>query len=343
VKFGVFDHLDRAGGPDTDIGQQYADRLALTELYDRAGLYAYHVAEHHGTPLGMAPSPGLFLAAVAQRTTRLRFGPLVSVLGLQHPLRILEEMCMLDQLSGGRLELGIGRGASPIELGFFDVTPDDAAEIYREAVEILLAGADSGRISADGPRFVLRGVPVHLTPVQRPHPPLWYAAARPESARWAAERGINIVVGGATPSDIRRLTDAYRAAWSRAGQTSTLPLLGMSRHVVIADTDAEARDAARPAYELWYDHLTLLWRENDVPFPLPFPESFEAAAAAGLFLVGSAPTVRDAALRETAETGVNYVLCRLAFGDLPLEVSKRSVALLADEVMPAFSEYEGVA
>src|SRR5690349_1680990 len=86
VKFGVFDHLDRAGGPDTDIGRQYADRLALTEHYDRAGLYAYHVAEHHGTPLGMAPSPGMFLAAVAQRTTRLRFGPLVSVLGLQHPV-----------------------------------------------------------------------------------------------------------------------------------------------------------------------------------------------------------------------------------------------------------------
>lgn len=92
----------------------------------------------------MAPSPGLFLAAVAQRTTRLRFGPLVSILGLQHPLRIFEEMCMLDQLSGGRLELGIGRGASPLELGFFDVAPYDAAEIYREAVEILLAGADAG-------------------------------------------------------------------------------------------------------------------------------------------------------------------------------------------------------
>lgn len=340
MKFGVIDHLDRAGGADTDIGRQYADRLALTEHYDRARLYAYHLAEHHGTPLGMAPSPGLFLAAVAQRTTRLRFGPMVSVLGLQHPLRVLEEMCMLDQLSGGRLELGIGRGASPFELGFFDVTPDAAAEIYREAVEILLAGSDSGRISADGPRFVLRGVPLHLTPVQRPHPPLWYGVGRPESARWAAERDVNIVVGRGTPSDIRRLTDVYRAAWSRTGETSTLPLLGMSRHVVIADTDTEARDAARLAYELWYDHITLLWRESDVTFPLPFPPSFDAAFAAGLCLVGSAATVREAMLRETAEAGVNYILCRLAFGDLPLEVSQRSVALLADEVMPAFPELE---
>lgn len=98
--------------------------------------------------------------------------------------------------------------------------------------------------------------------------------------------------------------------------------------------------AARPAYELWYDHLTLLWRENDVPFPLSFPPSFDAAVAVGLCLVGSSATVREAVLRETAEAGVNYVLCRLAFGDLPLEVSKRSVALLADEVMPAFPEPE---
>src|ERR1700754_2759819 len=115
MRFGVFDHLDRAGGADLDIAKQYADRLELVEQYERAGFYAYHLAEHHGTPLGLAPSPGLFLAAVAQRTTTLRFGPLVYPLGLYHPLRLAEEICMLDQMSGGRLELGVGRGASPYE------------------------------------------------------------------------------------------------------------------------------------------------------------------------------------------------------------------------------------
>jgi alkanesulfonate monooxygenase SsuD/methylene tetrahydromethanopterin reductase-like flavin-dependent oxidoreductase (luciferase family) len=228
VRFGVFDHLDRAGGAHTDIGRQYADRLVLVEHYDRAGLHAYHLAEHHGTPLGMAPSPGIFLAAVAQRSTRLRFGPLVSLLSLQHPLRVLEEVCMLDQLSGGRLEFGIGRGASPFELGFFDVTPEDAAAVYGEVVEILLGGATSGHVSAEGPRFVLRDVPMHLAPVQRTYPPLWYGVGRPESARWAAERGVNIV---GLASAIRPLTDTYRAAWRRRGGAGALPLLGMSRHV----------------------------------------------------------------------------------------------------------------
>ena len=115
MEFGVFDHLDRHGGALADY---YEDRLKIAEAYDRAGFYAYHLAEHHATPLGMAPSPSVFLAAVAQRTTRLRFGPLVWPMPLHHPLRLIEEICMLDQLSGGRLELGFGRDAAPIELEY---------------------------------------------------------------------------------------------------------------------------------------------------------------------------------------------------------------------------------
>ena len=102
MKFGVFDHMDHPGRP---LDQHFTDRLRLAEVYDRLGLYGYHVAEHHFTPLGMASSPGIFLSAVAQRTTTLRFGPLVYILPFYHPLRLAEEVCMLDQLSGGRLEL----------------------------------------------------------------------------------------------------------------------------------------------------------------------------------------------------------------------------------------------
>ena len=87
MKFGVFDHMDRATMP---LGAQYENRLKLIEAYDRLGFHAYHVAEHHSTPMGMAPSPSVFLAAVAQRTRRLRFGPMVYALPLHHPLRLIE-------------------------------------------------------------------------------------------------------------------------------------------------------------------------------------------------------------------------------------------------------------
>ena len=113
MKFGVFDHVDRG---DLPLAQHYENRLRLTEVYDREGFYAYHIAEHHSTPLGTAGAPGVLLSAVVQRTKRLRIGTLVYTLPLVNPLRLLEEVCMLDQMSNGRLELGIGRGSSPYEL-----------------------------------------------------------------------------------------------------------------------------------------------------------------------------------------------------------------------------------
>src|SRR5262245_726152 len=133
MKFGVFDHMDDSGSP---LGLQFENRLKLAEAYDRFGFHAYHLAEHHGTPLGLAPSPSVFMAALAQRTTRLRFGPLVYLLPLYHPLRLIEEICMLDHMSGGRLELGVGRGVSPIEVGFFGVDPAQGPRQFPEALRV---------------------------------------------------------------------------------------------------------------------------------------------------------------------------------------------------------------
>ena len=109
MQFGIFDQNDRGPYP---LGKQYENRLQLIEFYDQAGFRTYHMSEHHSTPLSLTPSPSVFLAAVAQRTKRLRLGPLVYVLPAHHPLRLAEEICMLDHLSDGRLDVGIGRGAS---------------------------------------------------------------------------------------------------------------------------------------------------------------------------------------------------------------------------------------
>ena len=147
MRYGVFDHLDHAAGPLTS---HYEMRLALIEKYDRAGFHAYHLAEHHGTTHGAAPSPGLFLAAAAQRSTRLRLGAMVFCIPLYHPIRLLEEICMLDQMSGGRLEMGIGRGISPIEGDFFGVDAGDALAIYREGLELILKGLQGGDLSFKG-------------------------------------------------------------------------------------------------------------------------------------------------------------------------------------------------
>src|ERR671925_1834979 len=143
VAFGVFDWIDRGRAP---LRQLYEERLQLLEVADAAGFFCYHLAEHHATPLGMAPSPALFLTAAAQRTRRIRLGPLVYLLPLYHPLRLIEEVCMLDHLSGGRLDLGVGRGVSPYELAYWNVPFLEAVAMCEEALDVILRGLRGGRL-----------------------------------------------------------------------------------------------------------------------------------------------------------------------------------------------------
>src|SRR4030081_2660683 len=219
MEFGVFDHLDRYGGPLADF---YEDRLRIAEAYDRAGFYAYHLAEHHSTPLGMAPSPSVFLAAVAQRTRRLRFGPMVYALRFSHPLRLIEEICMLDQMSGGRLEIGFGRGASPIELGFFGQDPKKAQAVYTEGLELVLKGMTEKTLSFAGEHFRFDKVPMAIAPFQKPHPPVWYGVHSPDAAERAARKGLH-TVSLDPPAETKVSADRYRAVWRAARGDAPLP------------------------------------------------------------------------------------------------------------------------
>ena len=188
VALGLFDWIDRGTAP---LHQLYEERLHLLEAADAAGFFAYHLAEHHATPLGMAPSPALFLSAAAQRTRRIRLGPLVYLLPLSHPLRLIEDVCMLDPRSGGRLELGVGRGGSPYELGYFGVDAADTRAHFTETLAVLLAGLTHARLTFEGRYYRYHNVPMALGPFQRPYPPLWYPTHHPERVGYAARHGYH--------------------------------------------------------------------------------------------------------------------------------------------------------
>jgi alkanesulfonate monooxygenase SsuD/methylene tetrahydromethanopterin reductase-like flavin-dependent oxidoreductase (luciferase family) len=325
--------MDRAGG---DVGRQFADRLRLIELYEKSGFHAYHIAEHHATPLGMAPSPSVFLAAVAQRTKTLRFGPLVYTVNLYHPLRLIDEICMLDQLSGGRLELGVGRGISPYEVGYYGIDPATGPERFAEALEVVLKGLTQQRLTYKGRYFTFEDVPIEMQPVQKPHPPLWYGANSLESADRLARQRCNTVVG-MKADGVGQFAARFRAAWKALERREEdMPFIGLSRHIVVGDTDREAQSAAKRAFVLWYDALIHLWRAHGVGLPRQLiPAEFEDALSAGYIIAGSPSTVRERMKQDNEVAGINYCLCRLAFGDLSVEESTRSVELFAREVMPA--------
>jgi alkanesulfonate monooxygenase SsuD/methylene tetrahydromethanopterin reductase-like flavin-dependent oxidoreductase (luciferase family) len=331
MEFGVFDHLDRQGGALADY---YEDRLRITEAYDRAGFYAYHLAEHHSTPLGMAPSPSVFLAAVAQRTRRLRFGPLVWAMPLHHPLRLIEEICMLDQLSRGRLEIGFGRGSVPIEIEYYGVDPNEAQEIYAEATELVLAGLTHKVLDFQGKRFSFNNVPMDIEPVQKPHPPIWYGVHMPESAERAARRNLN-VVSLDPPEQTRLCMQRYRTVWPQVHASATsFPKLGLGRFIVVAANDAEARTLARRAYLAWHASFTHLFRLHGREQSHPRPETFDLLVERGQGIAGSPATVTELLSSQLAATGCNYVVGQFAFGDLSLQECLQSIGLFAKDVMP---------
>jgi alkanesulfonate monooxygenase SsuD/methylene tetrahydromethanopterin reductase-like flavin-dependent oxidoreductase (luciferase family) len=328
MKFGVFDHLDRNDRP---LHAFYEERLKIVEAYDRGRFYAYHTAEHHATPLGLAASPSVFLAAVAQRTRRLRFGPLVYTLPLHHPLRLAEEICMLDQLSEGRFELGVGRGISPIETAYYGVNPDHRQKMYLEALQILRLALTSRKLTFHGEYYDYADVPVEIEPFQKPHPPFWSGVGTPEGGETAGRNGFHMVANALT-SQVGAITERYRAAC----KTSHTRLLGLARFVIMGETDDEALIIARRAYPLWHRHFHHLFRlHGTIPAMGERPPHFDQIKDGGRGIAGSPATVTRMIKEQMAEAGTNDFVAQFAFGDLTSVEVIRTVDLFVREVMPA--------
>jgi alkanesulfonate monooxygenase SsuD/methylene tetrahydromethanopterin reductase-like flavin-dependent oxidoreductase (luciferase family) len=345
VKFGIFDHLDRGDAP---LHQFYEERIQLVEEADRLGIASYHLAEHHWNPVGMAPLPGVFLGAVAKRTKTIRFGPLAYALAFHNPLILAEEICMLDHMSGGRFELGVGRGISPWELNLFGVTQPETRDIFREAMDIILMYFTQDHVTHRGQRWQYYDVPVEIKPLQKPFPPLWYGSTSGATRDYIAGLGAAMNGGWAPNARIRQGTDAYRTAWEKAKDSpwrkmipATEPTLGSVRMVVVTETDAEGQALIRAAHDRWYASLEKL--ANSFGFRSLFlAPTFEIAQRVGYVIAGTPDTVRAQLQTHIAESGVNYLLLQLAFGNLTHAQQMRSLELFATEVMPKLAQAEKV-
>lgn len=331
IQFGVFDHLDRN---DLPLQDYYEARLQTIEAYERGGFFAYHLAEHHATPLGMAPSPTVFLAAVAQRTRRLRFGPMVYALPLYHPLRLIEEICMLDQMSRGRLELGFGRGASPIEIEYFGVDPAEAEQIYDDTMAMIRRALTESKLTFHGAHHRFDNVPIALEPLQRPMPPLWYGMHALESAERAARNRQRVI--SLDPHDLAcALVQRYRETWRATHGDEAWPLMGLGRFIVVAPTDAEALALARPAYLRWHESFMYLFHLHRRTLRHARPPTFDELIERGQGVAGSPATVAAFLQNQIRASGANYLVGQFAFGHLGQAETLRSIEMFVAQVMPA--------
>ena len=343
MKFGLFDHLERSS--DRSLATQYDERLEFAAAADDAGFYCLHVAEHHSSPLNMVPVPGIWLSALARATKQMRLGPLCYLLPLYSPLRLIEELCMLDHLSKGRLEIGIGRGVSPFEMKYHNVEHDQSREIFADAYACIRAGLGKEEFSYSGPHYQYENVPFPFQPLQQPTPAFWYGSSNTTGATWAGEHGMHFVANGSI-EHAKPNIDAYRAALAKRGSVEKHKAefagggaIGQLRHIVVADTDEEAIAIAKPAME--HHAASLNWireRNNADAFAARLnvhrDTSYEGWAEKGMVIAGSPETITRELTRQVEYLGVNYLCLYMFFGTMTLPQAQRSLALFRTEVMP---------
>jgi alkanesulfonate monooxygenase SsuD/methylene tetrahydromethanopterin reductase-like flavin-dependent oxidoreductase (luciferase family) len=348
MKFGIFDHLERRR--DVPLDQQYRERLELVAQADQAGFHCYHVAEHHHSPLCLAPNQAVYLAAVAQCTQRLLFGPLVYVLPLHHPVRLLEEISMIDNLSNGRFQIGIGRGTGGgQEFAMWGGNPEENNERFHESFQILMRGLTSDFLSFDGKYFHFRDLWMELKPKQKPYPPFWYAG----NPVHAAEYGGNFVCFSSI-QDLPQVAARYQESWQKQQQENdpslphvAQPLYGARTMFFLAETDQEAVDRARASYQVYSRNYAKPVPAGAVPQPRPAgprnlyspgEADFDTARQWERVVVGSPDTVREYVERYVAQSSCNYLVASFQWGDLTHQEASRSLELFSTEVMAQFAD-----
>jgi len=330
---------------------EYLDEL---ETAERLGFDGVCVNEHHQSAYGTMPSPNLMAAALVRRTSRVRIAVLGNAIGLRdHPIRVAEEIAMLDVMSGGRIISGFvrGIGCEHFSLG---VNPTYSRERFYEAHDLILrAWTEPGPFSFEGKHFRVRYANIWPRPLRRPHPPVWLPSqGSPETIAFAAQHRYPFITVFTPYANARRLFGEYREAAARAGYRAAPRQLGFAVPVHVAPTDEAARREATP-HVLWLFRRGLKIPPHFLAPPGYLSEdtlrrflmagvrppgelSFDELARDGYVLVGSPATVRDRIRAMQRDLGIGVFIVGGRIGDMSHARAARSAELFAREVMPHF-------
>jgi alkanesulfonate monooxygenase SsuD/methylene tetrahydromethanopterin reductase-like flavin-dependent oxidoreductase (luciferase family) len=352
MRFGTFFFLQAPPWLEhPEVVRREIEQMAWTE---ELGFDRIWLTEHHFIEYGLSVSPAILAAAAAMRTQRVRIGLAAAILPFHDPLRLAEELAMVDILSGGRLDVGVGRGNRPVEFAGYRVPQIESRERFEEALTILVRAWTRERVSYDGRHYVIPEVRVIPKPIQQPHPPLYVVCVSPDTIEATALRGLpmlNSWLRGPIDQLVKQ-RDTYVRALQKADRSEAeiarlLDRWGVSRHIYVAPTDAEALEEAREA-ELWYQEALrrfLIPERIDELHPLLQPgfRAMEERLAkitweqlvAETVAFGSPDSVADR-IDQLRRLGVGEVLCWMNFGGLSQERVRRSMELFAREVMPRF-------
>jgi alkanesulfonate monooxygenase SsuD/methylene tetrahydromethanopterin reductase-like flavin-dependent oxidoreductase (luciferase family) len=341
-------HFDPRRGHE--LYQRYLNELVL---YDRVGFDGICVNEHHQTAYGLMPAPNVVAGMLLPQTTG-KIAILGNAISLRdHPLRIAEEVAMLDVASGGRIISGFVRGIGA-EYHTFGLDPSQSRDRFHEAHDLIIrAWTEPGPFEWYGRHFKLRHVNPWPRPLQQPHPPIWSPSqGSAETVDWAARHRYTYLQTFSDTASIQRAFSEFRSAAERHGYTAAPEQLGWSVPVYVADTDAEARREAREHLDFLFNALLRMPRD------MFFPPGYLTAQSApkvmgakrglgtaradpddlldrGFAIAGSPESVRQQVERYQQELGFGVFSGVFQFGTVGPEEFERSVRLFAGQVMPA--------
>jgi alkanesulfonate monooxygenase SsuD/methylene tetrahydromethanopterin reductase-like flavin-dependent oxidoreductase (luciferase family) len=353
VRFGWLT-LAHSPGPEQD-GLAIAQQLEQACLADALGFDGVWLTEHNFTGEAVYSDPIPFASALAVRTTRVRIGFAVIQLALRHPIRLAVQLALLDNLCGGRLDVGVGRGSIYNEYEFvgYGLRSDDARERAAETLDVLTRAWTEAPLAYHGKYFQLSLPELRPRPFQRPHPPLWRSVVTPPSFLEAGKLGVPILTPRIPLARLPERFALYEQGLAEGGHDAATRArlraqAAVWRHVYVGESDAEAEDSLHAAVLHTREHMIHARTANNPPdfhvdpaFLNPFSDpavshaegtrwSLESGA-----LHGTAERVAEqvAALREA---GVEHLLSQLSFGYLAHEKIVASMRRFARDVMPRF-------
>lgn len=322
--FTVVDGASTPGGAATR--DRYQEVFDLADAAEEGQLDALWIAEHHFHDGGLCPAPPVLLAACAARTRRIRLGVLVSVLPFHNPIEVAEQYAMVDQVSAGRLNLGLGSGYLATELGGFGVDPASKRERFDRAYEVVLRALQGEPVAWGGAE-----VRLNVRPFQAPYPPVWVAVQRREAIPFVGRRGVSIaLVPYATLSGPEELTQElaeYRAALPGGirGHAS------VALHLYAGDHPERARAALQRYLDSRLAHQSTFFAQKSAAHPEA--ATVEAIERQGFALFGSAEEVAEQ-LQRFSDRGVDEVLGMFDFGALHPRDVRGSVLSLGPRMSP---------
>jgi len=348
MKFGML-HLFESPAGRTDQ-EMVDDQISLMQAAEDYGFDSVWPAEHHFSEYGVCASPALTLATLARTTRRIRLGTGVVVLPLNHPIRVAEDFAMLDVLSGGRVELGVGRGYQPSEFQGYAVDQTRSKELFSESLEVIRRAWKDERLCFEGKHYRFHDVQIRPRPLQRPHPPIWMAALSEESFEKAGRLGLNLLFSPVFGGSLQAATDLfkrYRDAFDAAGHDPSTRQIGTLIMIYAGRTQEQARQEFAPSV-IWYMRTYGRFVAPHVgQDPIEGYENYtlfrdaaqvldwDQLLATGAVICGEADYVTERLAEIRDSIGVTTMLCWTRMGGLPRELVMAHMEYMRDRVMPA--------